>query len=80
MGVEIKVRPTDQFRRLLSGYRNLNAAAVWFGIEYVTLRRFMEGQGNLSGGNIAKIIGKTGLTYEELFEHVEEPGPRQTRV
>jgi hypothetical protein len=80
MPIEIKVEPTEQFQALLKAYKNLNAAATFWGIEYQTLRRFVEGEGNLSGGNIARILAKTGLTYEELFRHVEQPGPRQTRV
>lgn len=79
MSVEIKIEPTPQFRAFLAGYKTLNAAAAFWGIEYVTLRRFVEGQGNLSGANIAKILSKTGVTYEELFRHVEQPGPRTTR-
>lgn len=80
MRVEIKVEPTEQFKSLLAAYKNLNAAATFWGVEYVTLRRFVEGEGNLGGAAIAKILAKSGLSYEELFRHVEQPGPRTTRV
>lgn len=53
-------------------YGGINGAANAWGIEYLSLRRFMEG-GSMSLPAAAKIVERTALPYDELFEHHAQP-------
>ncbi len=56
-------------------YGGINGAATAWGVEYLSLRRFMEG-GTMSLPAAAKIVETTHLPYDELFEHKEKEAKR----
>jgi hypothetical protein len=70
------VTPSPLFSDLVARiHGSIYAAATAWGIEYRSLRRFLEGTHQLHGPTIAQIIERTGLPYEKLFEHA----PRAAR-
>lgn len=65
-------KPSKRLVALVDVYGSISKAATAWGLEYQSLRRFFEGRGGLSGGYVATIVERTGLAYEDLFEHVKE--------
>lgn len=62
------VKPSKKFQAIMDVYESVNAAAEAWGIEYNSLRRFVEGEGSITIETAVKIIKATHLTFEQLFE------------
>lgn len=69
---DFKIRPSKKFEALIVLAGSVHAAAQKWDVPYMTLHLFVDGKGSLPGNTIAKLIEKTGLDYEELFEHERE--------
>lgn len=73
---EVCVRPSPKMKKLIYEiHGSINAAATVWGVEYLSLRRFMEG-GTMSLPAAAQIVERSGVPYEELFEHTEKGAKR----
>lgn len=68
-----KVKPSQKLRDLVEIYGGVNITAERWGIEYGSLKRFLKGEQTLSLPVAGRIVEKSGLTYEELFEHEIKP-------
>lgn len=68
MPVAVTTRPTAQFRKIVNAYPSINAAARAFGLDNMTLDRFLSGSGGMSSDAMASIIRATQLTFDDLFE------------
>jgi hypothetical protein len=68
----VTTRPSTQLKKIVSAYPSVNAAARAFGLEYMTLDRFLKGSGGMSADAVASIMEATKLSYDALFEHLEE--------
>jgi len=69
------LNPSPRLRQIVDALGGPSAAARAWGIEYHTIRRFIEGRGSLVGSSIAAIVENTKLPYEELFVHARNPVP-----
>lgn len=67
----VAIKPSKKLRTLVSLFNSPNAAADAWEVNYGTLVAFLEGKGSLPGNTVAQIIVRTGLPYDELFEHEE---------
>lgn len=72
MPITVIVRPSGRLRTLVGAFPSVNAAARAFGLDNVTLYRFMRGKGGLSSEAAASIMESTKLPYNVLFEHEEQ--------
>ena len=71
------VVPTKKFRLLVNTvYGGVNEAAERWGVEYLSLRRFLNETHGLNIRTAARIMEATCMRYEELFENKE---PKVTR-
>ncbi len=52
----------------MDAYPSINAAARAFGLDNMTLDRFLSGNGGMSSDAMASIINATQLGFEDLFE------------
>lgn len=70
---DYRIRPKARLRKEIEAHGSINAAARKFGIEPLTLSRFLNcADVGISGQTIAAIIERTGLDYDQLFEHEEQ--------
>jgi|KBSSwiStaDraftv2_1062776.scaffolds.fasta_scaffold75425_5 hypothetical protein len=76
MPVTVTTRPTRRLRKIIAAYPSVNAASRAFGLDNVTLDRFMKGVGGISADAVASIMESTKLAYDVLFEHADEGGKR----
>ena len=51
------------------------AAEAW-GIQHVSLQRFLNDEGGLSHETAVRIMNRTGLEHDELFTHEEIDGDK----
>lgn len=65
----VLLRPSKKFHALLVVHGNLNAAATRWGVPYMTLREWLDGEKGLPGNTVARLIEVTGLRHEDLFDH-----------
>lgn len=66
----MKVRPTQKLLTLVMDiHGSVRAAAEAWGIQHVSLQRFISDEGGLSQETAAHIIERTGLNYDQLFVH-----------
>lgn len=69
----MKVRPSPKLLLLVNKvYGSTRAAAEAWGIQHVSLQRFLNDEGGLAHETAAQIMSRTGLEHDQLFEHVEE--------
>ena len=66
---EIHIRPSKKLFALVTLAGSPYAASKAWGIPNVTLTAFLDGKGSLPGNAVAKLVERTGYTYEDLFEH-----------
>lgn len=74
--LELVPRPSKQLRKLIEAIGSVNAAATMFGLDTMTLTRWLNKQGGITLKNAAQIIEATKLPYEKLFEHEYEEAKR----
>lgn len=59
-------------KKFLDAYGSVNAAAEAWGVEYVSLKRFVDGTGGLTLATAMRISDATGVATDDLFVHEEE--------
>lgn len=64
------VKPSKRFLALVEAFGGPCATAKVWSIEYASLRRFLEGKRSIHIGTVAHIVEGSGMSYEDLFEHV----------
>lgn len=67
------VKPSKKLRDLVEIFGGINNAAERWGVEYGSLRRFLEGKQTLTLPVAGRIVEHSGLAYEELFDHIIKP-------
>lgn len=70
--LDISVVPSERFQQLVAAMGGYCESARIWGLDPKTLSRFLAGEGSLSGQSVATVICRTGLKYENLFEHVHD--------
>lgn len=68
---DIKIKPSKKLFALVTLAGSPYQAAKKWGIPNVTLTLFLDGKGSLPGNAVAKLVERTGYTYEDLFEHTK---------
>ncbi len=68
----IRIRPSKKLHALITLAGSPYAAAKEWDIPNVTLASFLDGTGSLPGNAVAKIITRSGYTYEDLFVHEKD--------
>lgn len=77
---KIIVRPSKRFLLLINEvYGGPTPAAIALGMIPTTLIRFIEGDTVLSGSTVAALLERTGLDYEDLFEHEEAKPEKEAK-
>ena len=69
---DIQIKASKKLHALVTLAGSPYAASKAWGIPNVTLSLFLEGKGSLPGNAVAKLVERTGYTYEDLFEHQKE--------
>lgn len=69
----MKVKPSPKLLLLVNKvHGSVRGAAEAWGIQHVSLQRFLNGEGGLAHETAAQIMSRTGLEHDELFECEEE--------
>lgn len=73
VALTMKVRPSPKLLLLVNKvHGSTRAAAEAWDIQHVSLQRFLNDEGGLSGESIAAILSATRLSFEDLFEVQKE--------
>jgi len=67
--MEIVISPSKKLLALIEQHGSVLAASEAWGIPNATLARFLDGKGLFQQETVAILMKRTGLTYEQLFEH-----------
>ncbi len=68
----MKPRPSKQLIKIIDALGSVNAAATLFGLEPMTLTRWIDDKGGITLKAAAQIMEATKLPYEKLFAHEQE--------
>lgn len=67
--MEIVITPSKKLLGLVEQHGSVLAASEAWGIPNATLARFLDGDGGLHQQTVAILMKRTGLLYEQLFDH-----------
>ena len=74
---DLKPRPSKQLLKIIDALGSVSAAAASFGLEPMTLTRWMNDQGGITLKAAAQIMHATQLPYEKLFDHEPEKASKR---
>lgn len=62
-----RLQPSNQLRKAIDLYGGVNPASKAWGIEYVSLKRWLTGHGGISDGTMLAIERGSGLSHQQAF-------------